>query len=261
MAALVFQPATRSSRECVLVRLVWRIQRCLPVRRIASRNGHFRWTWCFDLTKSRKDKARLIVQLLIRKAVCLRGSSHIERRASSSKTGQPSANSSQRRSDLFTKKTLVLPCSHCFRLDLLTSTSGRFHTLAYVFPTSMNFRERCCLFEVFRISFDAMLCVNIQKTCLRQLGQQEKLAVLESLASSPKECEYCTEFFRNFPANGQSTEETGPGSVGATEAWGSLFQLPERRSSVQGLSWVQPKRPSPITGAVIGERRSACTCV
>ena len=59
------------------------------------------------------------------KGVRLCGSSHVERRASSTKTGQPSANSSRRRSDLFTKKTLVLPCSHCFRqLDLLTSTRG-----------------------------------------------------------------------------------------------------------------------------------------
>ena len=61
-------------------------------------------------------------------------------------------------------------------LDEYVRAFSRLSLFQYLFPTSMNFRERCCLFEVFRVNFDPMLCVNIQKTCLRQLGQQEQLA-------------------------------------------------------------------------------------
>ena len=125
------------------------------MRQIASRNGHFRWTWRFDLTESRKDKARLILRPLIRK-----GSSS-PWFLSRLEAGVEFQNWSALREQL--AATLVLSCTHCFRLDLWTSTSGRFHALAFVFLTSMNFRERCCLFEVFRMNFDPMLCVNIQK--------------------------------------------------------------------------------------------------
>ena len=194
--------------------------------------------------ESRKDKTRLILQPPIWKGVRLCGSSHVERRASSSKIGQASANSSRRRSGFFTKKkTLVFPCSHCFRLDLLTSTSGRFHAWAYVFPTSMNFRERCCLFEVFRMIFDPMLSVNIQKTCLRQLGRQEQLAGARISRVVAKGMRL---LHRILPKSPREWIIDGPGRAGATEAWGSLFQMPERWASVQGLSWAQPNRPSPM---------------
>ena len=213
--------------------------------------------------ESRKDKARLILQPPIWKGVRLCGSSHVERRASSTKTDQPSANSSRRRSDLFTK-TLVLPCSHCFRqLDLLTSTSGVFHALAYVFLTSMIFRERRCSFEVFRMNFVPMLCVNIQKTCLRQLGRQEQLAGarISRLVAKGMRLQHriLPKSPREWIIDGKKLDQAEREQL---KREGRCFKC--RKDGICPrivLSATQTPVANEPTGAVIGERRSACACV